>query len=119
MTLSDEQFEFGKDLALLVLYISAIGQKCTIGEVQRTEAQQKLYVEAGKSWTMNSKHLKKLAADLNIWIDGVYIGALPASKAAELAEPIGAYWESLRPANTWGGRWSGRHKDVPHFQRGK
>ena len=119
MSLSDEQWEFSKDLARLLLFIDSIGQKATLGEVERTKEQQEIHVANGVSWTMDSKHLDKLAGDLNIWIDGVYLGSLPAEEAAILAEPIGAYWEILNPKNVWGGRWEGKKKDVPHVQRGR
>jgi len=30
--------------------------------------------------------------------------------------PLGEYWQSLHPKNSWGGFWKS-FKDVPHFER--
>jgi hypothetical protein len=45
----------------------------SIGEAWRQQEWQDILVEKGYSKTKNSRHLHKLAIDLYIWIDGVFI----------------------------------------------
>ena len=76
----------------------------------RTVEQQAIYVQTGRSKTLNSNHLKRLAIDLNFFKDGQIIwdkGVLT---------PLGAYWESLYPKNRWGGNFNSL-VDCPHFER--
>ena len=108
-TLSDKQWIFLKNVARLIDYADSIGFKLTGGELQRTLYQQKEYMRQGRSQTMNSKHLKKLAIDLFTFIDG----DLTWSKSA--IQPLGDYWESLDNRNEWGGNWKSIH-DTVHFQ---
>lgn len=110
MSLSDEQAAFLLDVCKLVPFATSLGFKVTGGELQRTQAQQEIYVKTGKSKTMNSNHLKKLAIDLN-FIKG---GQLIYDKAQLAA--IGAYWESLDKKNRWGGNFK-TFVDMPHFER--
>lgn len=110
MSLSDHQAAFLLDVCKLIPFATSLGFKVTGGELQRTIDQQKLYVSQGKSRTMDSKHLKKVAIDLNFIRDGklIYI--------KEDLAPIGAYWESLNPLNRWGGNFKS-FVDMPHFER--
>lgn len=94
----------------LIKFASERGYFVTGGELYRTPEQQALHVQAGRSKTMDSQHLKRLAIDLNFLRNGQ-----PTYSAAEL-EPIGLHWESLHPKNRWGGHWSS-FKDTPHFER--
>jgi len=110
MSLSDQQYEFAKDVNKLFIYLIDNGYKFTIGEVLRTKEQQAIYLKSGKSKTSNSKHLDKLAIDLNIFINN------SLSYDAEKLKDIGNYWISLSPINVWGGSWGW---DAGHFQRGK
>lgn len=105
MTLGQHQEAFSRDLAKLLLKGFALGYEARIGEVLRTPEQQALYVQTGRSKTMNSLHLKKCAADIH-WFDQGRI-CYP--------EEIGQYWESLSSLNKWGGNWN--FKDEPHYQR--
>lgn len=110
------QAAFLLDFCRLVLWATEQGYTLTCGEVQRPIEMQKLYVERGSSRTMNSRHLVKMAGDLNIFKNGKLCGR------AEI-EPLGRYWESLHPKNRWGGNfdrdWSKPDKffDGPHFER--
>lgn len=120
MSLSDKQWIFLQNIAKLIEYAKDNGYKLTGGELYRTEDQQWLYyngyeinngkLEKGirKSETMNSKHLSRLAIDLNIFKDGVL------TYDYNDIEPLGLYWRSLHEDNDWGGFW--KWKDVPHFQ---
>lgn len=104
------QSEFLLDFCSLIKYATDGGFLVTAGELLRPVEMQEVYVKTGRSKTMDSYHLKKLAGDLNFFKNGVYICSVE-----ELKE-IGTYWESLNPKNRWGGNFS-KFKDVPHFER--
>ena len=110
MSLSDQQADFSKKLVELLCWAYQtkpnIKLVLTWGE-RDFETQQRL-VQAKKSWTLNSLHLKKLAHDL-ILFDGptplyayedyLWLG--------EKAEELGL---------KWGGRW--KQRDACHFEYG-
>lgn len=106
-----EQAAFLLDLAKLIEYATAQGFVVTGGELYRTPEQQQIYVKTGRSRTMNSLHLQRRAVDLNFFKDGklVYDKVVLA--------PLGLFWESLHPLNSWGGNGV-KLVDVPHFSRG-
>lgn len=106
MTLGEHQQSFSRDLVRLITAAHDRGYEVRIGEVERPIEMQQLYVRTGRSKTMNSRHLKKCAADLHFFKDG---------KLCYPAE-LGEYWESLNPLNSWGGNWNS-FKDAPHFER--
>jgi hypothetical protein len=108
MTLSDEQWAFLQDVARLITFCAEHGMKLTGGELFRTVEQQKIYVDTGLSKTMDSKHLKRLAIDLNLFIDGKYRTDKEAFKLP--AE----YWASLSPKNVSGYDWGW---DFNHWER--
>lgn len=110
MSMVDEQDAFLTDLSYLLQHVKTLGFKRTGGELQRTVEQQEIYVKTGRSKTMNSNHLKRCAVDLNFFKDGKLVYDVAALK------PIGDFWESLSPKNSWGGNWS-NFRDVPHFER--
>lgn len=110
MSLVTEQAEFLLDVARLIQKATEMGWTLTGGELYRTAEQQQIYVKTGRSKTMNSNHLKRMAIDLNFFKNGKLIYDIAALK------PVGDYWESLNPKNSWGGNWSS-FKDVPHFER--
>jgi len=105
-----EQWHFLLDVAHLINYCVDEGWVATGGELHRTIEQQRLYVQQGKSKTMNSNHLRRCAIDLNFFKGGKLI-----YDKAEL-QAVGDYWESLNPKNSWGGNWTS-FLDVPHFER--
>ena len=109
MKLIEAQWLFLKNLADLIYFIESRGCTASGGELQRTLYQQQEYVRTGKSKTLNSMHIHKLAADLAIFKGGKWL-----QTKAELQE-FGDYWEALDPDNEWGGNW--RFQDCPHFQR--
>jgi len=111
MNLSDEQAAFLLDACKLIAYATDQGFKVTGGELARTPEQQAIYLKTGRSKTMKSIHLKRCAIDLNFFKDGKIIW-----DKATIA-PLGAYWESLNKANSWGGNGVSL-VDTPHFSRG-
>lgn len=106
-----EQAAFMLDLCKLVQKATEMGFVITAGELYRTPEQQQIYVNTGRSRTMNSLHLQRRAVDLNFFKDG----KLTYDKAA--LAPLGAFWESLHPLNSWGGNGV-KLVDTPHFSRG-
>jgi len=116
MSLVKEQHLFLLDVAKLINRIANSGMIVTGGELYRTAEQQAIYVKSGLSTTTNSKHLVRLAIDLNFFvIDANGNPKLTYDKS--IIKPFGDYWESLAPGkNKWGGNWA-TFKDVPHFER--
>lgn len=106
MTLGQNQEAFACDVAKLLAFAIGQGYGIRIGEAERTADQQKIYVQTGRSKTMNSNHLKRCAIDLHFTKDGVLC----------YPEEVGRYWESLGPANSAGMFWKS-FKDSPHFER--
>ena len=115
MRLSDKQWLFLKDVAKLIIKAEQLGYKVTGGELYRTYEQQKIYVESGRSRTLRSKHLSRLAIDLNFFIRDENEKWKLTWKVEDI-KPLGDYWESLDEKNAWGGKFR-RFKDVPHFER--
>jgi len=111
-SLIPEQAAFLLDFGKLIIYCTEVmGLTVTSGELLRPVEMQQIYVKTGRSKTMASNHLRKLAGDLNFFDkNGKYICTVEALKDA------GKYWESLNPKNRWGGNFK-NFKDVPHFER--
>ena len=60
----------------------------------------------------NSVHQDKLAIDLNLFKNGVYLSS------SEDHRLLGEYWETLHPLCRWGGRWGdGNHYSVENMGR--
>lgn len=110
MTLGQNQEKFTQDLARLLNYLIDNGYAVRIGEVERTQAQQEIYIKEGKSKTSNSMHLKRCAADLHIFKNGEWL------QSKTQLQSIGDYWESLDQSNKWGGNFK-NFIDAPHFER--
>lgn len=104
------QQAFLMDFCRLVVHATRLGFTVTSGELLRPVEMQKIYVKTGRSKTMDSNHLKKLAGDLNFFIDGVYVTDRNKLKV------LGEFWESLHPLNRWGGNFL-KFKDCVHFER--
>lgn len=110
MSLVSEQAAFLLDASRLIQKATQMGFVVTGGELFRTAEQQAIYVKNGRSKTMNSNHLKRLAIDLNVFKDGVLCYDIAVLK------PLGDYWERMNPKNSWGGNWA-KFPDAPHFER--
>lgn len=107
-----DQADFLLDACRLILKATEMGFVVTGGELWRSPEQQQIYVKTGRSRTMNSLHLNRRAIDLNFF----WNGKLTYDK--QLLAPLGAYWESLHPLNSWGGNGVAL-VDTPHFSRGE
>ena len=117
MSLVAAQAEFLLRVCDLVNYATSNGFVVTGGELWRTPEQQLIYFNSGKSKTMKSSHLNRLAIDLNFFKDGKLV-----SDRAVL-RPLGVLWESFGDKYRWGGSWRGQVEsgaskfiDCPHFE---
>lgn len=115
MSQTDKQFEFLQDVAKLIQFCVKNGYKITAGEMWRTQEQQAIYVETGRSLTMDSLHRKRQAIDLNFFSDGDYVGIWGKAIQKDFLQPVGDFWESLNENNRWGGNW--KFFDPGHFER--
>lgn len=103
------QAEFLLSFAQLIAFAHSKGYVLTLGEGYRPIEMQRIHFKAGRSKTMDSQHMKRLAVDVNVFRNGKLI---PASEFKDLGE----FWESLHPKNRWGGNFK-RLVDGPHFER--
>lgn len=100
MTLRQKQSKFAKMTALLILYIYECGYEVTYGDAYRDPRSP--------YGTKNSAHHKRLALDLNLFLNGRYL------KKTEHHRKFGEFWESLDAGNKWGGRF--KRPDGNHYQ---
>lgn len=106
--LSDKQSIFLYNVAKLVIYAHDVLKiKLTGGELWRHPIMQQYYVQKKLSKTNNSKHLDRLAIDLNVFIDDQYRIDKGAYKG------LAAYWKSLHEDNVSGYDWNW---DYNHFE---
>lgn len=105
MKLSEKQQIFAVNQAKLILYMNEKGYGCTLGEAWRTPEMASIYAANGKG-IKNSLHCIRLAIDINLWKDGVYL------TTEEPHRQFGEYWETLHENNRWGGRFG----DANHYE---
>ena len=116
MGLVSKQSKFASMLAQLILFGQALGYDVTLGEAWRPDEMQKIYYETGKSETLTNIHQKRLAIDLNIFLNGAWL------TDGESYRKMGEFWESI--GGMWGGRFGVDKKlyatkvgwDPGHFQ---
>jgi len=100
MTLGQRQRIFAKKIGLLIAWAYTNGYELSFGDAARMD---------NKGHKKGSFHYKRLAIDLNLFIDGVY------QRSTEAHRPLGEYWKSL--GGTWGGDF--RKKDGNHYSWGE
>lgn len=115
MSLIPTQHDFLQDVARLIQEACMRGFIITGGELYRTEDQQRIYVDTGRSHTMNSRHLMRLAVDLNFF-EPTPTGGFRIIGNKDKLQPLGDYWESLNEHNRWGGNFT-TLLDTGHFER--
>lgn len=99
MRLREKQSLFAKLVSRLLLHAELLGYEVTLGNT------------TAKTGFSKSLHPKKLAIDLNLFIDGKY------QRSTRAHEPLGVYWESLHELCRWGGRFKprdGNHYSCTH-----
>lgn len=102
MTLRQKQSAFAKLVGHLILQAYAMGYEITLGEAYRSP-EEALRLSKSKKGIKNSLHTQKLAIDLNLFKNGVYLSS------TESHRPLGEWWESQ------GGTWGGRFDDGNHY----
>lgn len=98
MTLRQKQSEFVRMIARLIYFATDNGYEFTFGDA---------WAQTGH--IANSFHYKRLAIDLNLFKDGVYLSS------TESHRPLGEYWESI--GGSWGGRFT--KPDGNHYSFGE
>lgn len=114
MTLRQKQSEFAYAVARLIVWAFDNGMELTLGDGS-IDPTRKVRLPSGEvvhgCRDLNHKesglHYKRLAQDLNLFLDGKFIrdGDHPAW------QEIGRKWESLDSEAAWGGRFG----DSNHF----
>ena len=84
----------------------------TVLEGRRSVERQKTLVEAGSSWTMNSRHITGHAVDLGAWVDDQVDWSWPLYD--RIAKAMREAADELKVKIVWGGSW--KVKDGPHFE---
>lgn len=95
MSLGKMQRKFTRMVALLISWAYDNGYELTLGDAYR---DPRVHGEVGekKSYSSaNSLHKSRLAIDLNLFKDGVWL------TSSEDHRPLGDYWKSI--GGTWGG----------------
>lgn len=98
MSLRKRQSRFAKKVALLILFAYEQGYEITFGDA---------YATGGHS--AKSFHAKRLAIDLNLFKNGIYL-----TRTSDHLQ-LGLFWESI--GGTWGGRFN--PKDGNHYSFGE
>jgi hypothetical protein len=98
MTLGQKQRKFTLMVSMLISYAYLNGYELSFGDAWAKTGHKK-----------GSFHYKRLAIDLNLFIDGKYKRTTKAHK------PLGEYWESI--GGTWGGRF--KNPDGNHYSYGE
>lgn len=110
MTLSESQRHFTRLLAGLLVYADGLpGYDVVLDSAARSAEEQARLVKAGASKTIDSAHVRRLAADLILFRDG------KLTWNGDDYEPLGVYWKSLDTRCAWGGDWD-RFRDYGHFE---
>lgn len=99
LTLLDKQRLFVRLLGQLIEFAYARGWEFTLGDAYRPD---------GKGHMPGSLHYSRLAIDLNLFVDGVYVRAWHPAW-----DELGVVWKALHPLARWGGDF--KAKDYNHF----
>ena len=94
--ISQLQMTFAQNVARLILHAAELGYGVTLGEAYRPPETAELYAQQGRG-SKNSLHSRRLAIDLNLFKDGVYLSS------TESHRELGTWWKSLGPNHAWGG----------------
>ena len=102
-TLGQKQRRFLQMVAQLINFSYSQGYELTLGDGYRDPRLHGAIGDRKGYGHPNSAHKTRLAIDLNLFKDGVYLTTTAAHK------PLGEFWESL------GGAWGGRFNDGNHY----
>jgi hypothetical protein len=108
MTLGEQQRLFAKLVGLLIDYIYSQGFEVTLDWCYRPPEVAQYYADLGIG-IRSSLHTQKLAIDLNLFKDGVWL------RDSKDHEPIGTWWEKQHELCRWGGRFGdGNHYSMEY-----
>jgi hypothetical protein len=108
MTLRQKQSMFVLLVARLIQHASANGYELTFGETYRSPEEAARLAALGKGIAA-SLHTQRLAIDLNLFLNGVYL------TSTESHRPLGEWWEQQHELCRWGGRFKdGNHYSIAH-----
>jgi hypothetical protein len=106
VTLGEQQRRFLPLVAKLIDFAYAQGFELTAGELYRTPEQAALNAQKG-SGIVHSLHTQRLAVDLQLFKDAVYLTEPAAYRV------LGEFWKTLDPDACWGGDF--KTVDADHF----
>lgn len=111
MTLRQKQSLFASYVARLLLKAEELGYEVTFGETYRSPEEAARLAKLGKGIAA-SLHTQRLAIDLNLFRDGVYLSR------SEDYRTLGEWWEMQHSSLRWGGRFNdGNHFSLTHGGR--
>lgn len=103
-SLRKQQVEFAKMVPRLIDKAFEMGFEVTGGDWNRDTRVHGQYGQKKGYGASKSKHKLKLAIDLNLFRDGIYL------TKTEDHQLLGEWWESV------GGIWGGRFNDGNHYE---
>lgn len=107
MSLRETQSKFALMVTKLIQHMYREGYEVTLGDAYR---DPQVHGEVGEKKSYSSaysNHKRRLAIDLNLFKEGVYLAS------SQEHERFGKYWESLDEDNRWGGRFDdGNHYET-------
>ena len=104
--MSHLQEEFAQSVARLIQKAAELGYGVTLGDAYRSPEQAAANAASG-SGIARSLHCERLAIDLNLFKDGVYITDDHGHRE------LGPWWKTLGPRYCWGGDFAKR--DFNHY----
>lgn len=117
MTLGEKQRLFVLLVGELVEWAYQHDYELSFGEAYRTPEQAALNAAKG-SGIAKSLHCRRLAVDLNLYLDTTEGGDEDIYQTdSEAYRPLGEFWKSLHPDCRWGGDFSrpdGNHFSLTH-----
>lgn len=102
------QQEFFDATGLLIQKVRELGYHATWGDAYRSP-EQAAQNAANHSGVAHSLHTDRLAVDINLFKDGVYIQDDTGHRE------LGAWWKSLGPHYRWGGDIVHPRPDPNHY----
>jgi len=116
-SLHDMQTDMPVDVAQLIVFCNLNEYRVRLGDAFRDDRVHGKYGEKVGYSAAYSNHKLGLAIDLPLFTwnpgDGFQDGYWDYETSTTAYAELGAYWESLRPENVWGGHWM----DGNHFSK--
>lgn len=109
MSLRELQSEFAALIPFLINKAITLGYEVTLGDAYRDpRVHGVIGVKQGYGHS-KSAHKKRLAIDLNLFKDGVFM------EGSDAHRELGEWWEKRHPLARWGGRFNdGNHYSFEH-----